>query len=55
MYSQGIFLDETPSTYNPDDYDYLKRAGQAIRNGTTFKDRFVGAYAVLGGDSKFEC
>jgi hypothetical protein len=48
MSLQGIFLDETPSTYDPDDYDYLKRAGQAIRNGTTFKDRFVGAYAPFG-------
>jgi hypothetical protein len=41
MRVDGIFLDETPSTYDADDYEYLKRAGQAVRNSTTFKDRFV--------------
>lgn len=38
----GIFLDETPSTYSVDEYEYLKVAAQAVRNGTTFKHRFVG-------------
>jgi hypothetical protein len=38
----GIFLDETPSTYDVEEYEYLKTAAQAVRNGTTFKDRFVG-------------
>jgi hypothetical protein len=41
MRVDGIFLDETPSTFDEDDYEYLKRAGQAVRNGTTFKDHFV--------------
>jgi hypothetical protein len=44
MRVDGIFLDETPSTYSADEFDYLKRASQAVRNGTTFKDRFVGTY-----------
>jgi hypothetical protein len=38
----GIFLDETPSTYSTDEYEYLKVAAQAVRNGTTFKDRLIG-------------
>jgi hypothetical protein len=42
MRVDGIFLDETPSTYNADEYQYLKVASQAVKNGTTFKDRFVG-------------
>jgi hypothetical protein len=42
MRVDGIFLDETPSTYNAEEYQYLKTASQAVRNGTTFKDRFVG-------------
>lgn len=42
MRVDGIFLDETPSTYEAEEYAYLKRASQAVRNGTTFKDRFVG-------------
>jgi hypothetical protein len=42
MRVDGIFLDETPSTYDADEYEYLKTAAQAVRNGTTFKDRFVG-------------
>jgi hypothetical protein len=42
MRVDGIFLDETPSTYSADEYQYLKTASQAVRNGTTFKDRFVG-------------
>jgi hypothetical protein len=42
MRVDGIFLDETPSTYTADEYQYLKTASQAVRNGTTFKDRFVG-------------
>ncbi|KAF2847607.1 hypothetical protein T440DRAFT_538369 [Plenodomus tracheiphilus IPT5] len=37
----GIFLDETPSTFDQDDYQYLKRAGQAIRNTTSFNDHFI--------------
>jgi hypothetical protein len=44
MRVDGIFLDETPSTSDADDYAYLKRASQAIRNGTTFGDRFIGMY-----------
>lgn len=42
MRVDGIFLDETPSMYDADDYDYLKRASQVVKNGTTFGDRFVG-------------
>lgn len=42
MRVDGIFFDETPSTYDPDDYAYLKRASQHVKNGTTFKDHFVG-------------
>ncbi|KAF1842817.1 uncharacterized protein K460DRAFT_340287 [Cucurbitaria berberidis CBS 394.84] len=41
MRVDGIFLDETPSTYSAEEYSYLKRAGQAVKNGTSFKDRFV--------------
>lgn len=37
----GIFLDETPSTFDAEEYAYLKRAAQAVKNGTTFKDHFV--------------
>lgn len=37
----GIFFDETPSTFDPDDYQYLKRAQQAVRNATSFSDHFV--------------
>lgn len=37
----GIFFDETPSAYDAEAYEYLERAGQAVRNCTTFKDRFV--------------
>ncbi|KAF2442363.1 hypothetical protein P171DRAFT_497158 [Karstenula rhodostoma CBS 690.94] len=37
----GIFFDETPSTYDTAKYDYLSRASQAVRNGTRFRDRFV--------------
>jgi hypothetical protein len=47
MRVDGIFLDETPSTYNAEEYEYLKVASQAVRNGTTFKDRFVGRYSTL--------
>jgi hypothetical protein len=42
MRVDGIFLDETPSTYDAEEYEYLKIASQAVRNGTTFKDHFVG-------------
>jgi hypothetical protein len=44
MRVDGIFLDETPSTYDAEEYQYLKTASQAVRNGTTFKDRFVGTF-----------
>ncbi|KAL5113581.1 hypothetical protein ACEQ8H_008529 [Pleosporales sp. CAS-2024a] len=37
----GIFLDETPSTYDADYYTYLQVAAQAVQNATTFKDHFV--------------
>ncbi|KAF1952798.1 hypothetical protein CC80DRAFT_478866 [Byssothecium circinans] len=37
----GIFFDETPSTYDADKYKYLKTASQAVKNGKRFKDRFV--------------
>jgi hypothetical protein len=40
----GIFFDETPSTYDTLKYDYLSRASQAVKNGTRFRDRFVGMY-----------
>jgi hypothetical protein len=46
MRVDGIFLDETPSTYDAEEYEYLKIASQAVRNGTTFKDRFVGKYST---------
>jgi hypothetical protein len=42
MRVDGIFLDETPSTYSAVEYEYLKIASRAVRNGTTFKDHFVG-------------
>lgn len=38
----GIFFDETPSTYDAFKYNYLTRASQAVKNGTRFRDRFVG-------------
>ncbi|KAI4658492.1 uncharacterized protein J4E92_006539 [Alternaria infectoria] len=41
MRVDGIFLDETPSTYDEDAYAYLKTANQAIKNNTAFSDRFV--------------
>jgi hypothetical protein len=46
MRVDGIFLDETPSTYDVEEYEYLKIATQAVRNGTTFKDRFVGKNSI---------
>jgi hypothetical protein len=47
MRVDGIFFDETPSTYDADDYAYLKKASQAVRNGTTFKDKFVGTHETF--------
>jgi hypothetical protein len=41
MRVDGIFLDETPSTYDEDHFAYLKTANQAIKNSTTFRDHFV--------------
>ncbi|KAI4921401.1 hypothetical protein J4E85_008746 [Alternaria conjuncta] len=41
MRVDGIFLDETPSTFDEDDYEYLKTANQAIKNNTAFSDRFI--------------
>ncbi|KAF1937436.1 hypothetical protein EJ02DRAFT_476835 [Clathrospora elynae] len=41
MRVDGIFLDETPSTYDPDSYEYLKIAGQAVRQCTSFNGGFV--------------
>lgn len=41
MRVDGIFFDEIPSTYEAEQYQYLKRANQAVKNGTTFKDHFV--------------
>ncbi|USP76901.1 hypothetical protein yc1106_04175 [Curvularia clavata] len=42
MRVDGIFLDETPSTFNPASYTYLERANHAIKNrSTTFKNGFV--------------
>ncbi|RMZ66808.1 Spherulation-specific family 4 [Pyrenophora seminiperda CCB06] len=41
MRVEGIFLDETPSSYDPDAYAYLETAGRAIRNSSVFADRFV--------------
>jgi len=37
----GVFLDETPSTYNTESYKYLEKARNAVRNGTRFRDRFI--------------
>jgi len=42
----GIFFDETPSVYEQQKYDYLKTASQAVRNGSRFKDKFVGTHLV---------
>lgn len=41
MRVDGIFLDETPSTYDAEEYEYLKTASRAVKNATTFKDRFI--------------
>ncbi|KAI1515427.1 Spherulation-specific family [Pyrenophora tritici-repentis] len=41
MRVDGIFLDETPSTYDPDAYTYLETASRAIRNSSKFVDCFV--------------
>lgn len=41
MRVDGIFLDETPSTYDADSYAYLQTASLAIRNASKFADRFV--------------
>ncbi|KAF2465111.1 uncharacterized protein BDR25DRAFT_241091 [Lindgomyces ingoldianus] len=41
MKIDGIFFDETPSTYDSSKYEYLKKASQAVKNGTRFRDRFV--------------
>jgi hypothetical protein len=38
----GIFFDETPSTYDAFKYNYLSTASQAVKNGSRFQDRFVG-------------
>lgn len=46
MRVDGIFFDETPSTYHADDYEYLKQATRAVRNATTFRDRFVGMRTI---------
>lgn len=43
----GIFFDETPSTYTSYKYDYLRTASQAVKNGTRFHDRFVGMCAAV--------
>jgi hypothetical protein len=37
----GIFFDETPTTYSDAKYDYLKRAAQTVKNSTAFKDHFI--------------
>lgn len=47
MRVDGIFLDETPSTYDAEEYEYLKTASRAVRNATTFKDRFIGTSRSL--------
>jgi hypothetical protein len=41
MRVDGIFLDETPSTFDEHDYEYLKTATQAVRNASTFRNGFV--------------
>jgi hypothetical protein len=41
MRVDGIFLDETPSTFNEAAYEYLKTASQAVKNATSFKNGFV--------------
>ncbi|CBX95785.1 hypothetical protein IAQ61_004619 [Plenodomus lingam] len=41
MRVDGIFFDETPSSFDPQGYEYLQRAQSAVRNQTTFKDHFV--------------
>jgi hypothetical protein len=40
----GVFLDETPSMYDPAAYKYLEKARGAVRNGTRFRDRFIGMF-----------
>lgn len=34
-------FDEIPATFDPSTYNYLQRASQAVRNSTSFKDRFI--------------
>jgi hypothetical protein len=46
MKVDGIFFDETPSTYSSDKYQYLKTASQLVRNSTKFRDRFVGMQSL---------
>lgn len=42
----GIFFDETPSEFEVETYQYLKTAGDAVKKGSMFKDRFVGVYPL---------
>ena len=51
----GVFLDETPSVYDPAAYKYLEKARNAVRNGTRFKDRFVGVYNPLSLLMTLQC
>lgn len=46
MKLHGIFFDETPSTYDAEDYAYLRRASQSVRNSSAFTDRFVGKFSL---------
>ncbi|EMD85171.1 hypothetical protein COCC4DRAFT_85225 [Bipolaris maydis ATCC 48331] len=42
MRVDGIFFDETPSTFTPESYAYLERATYAVKNAsTTFKKGFI--------------
>jgi hypothetical protein len=38
----GIFFDETPGVYDWQWYDYLKRAGDEVKNKTGLGERVVG-------------
>ncbi|KAF1996313.1 hypothetical protein P154DRAFT_556379 [Amniculicola lignicola CBS 123094] len=37
----GIFFDEAPSLYDEKKYEYMKAAGQRVRSGTGFQQKYV--------------
>jgi hypothetical protein len=40
----GIFFDEAPSLYDEKKYEYMKAAGQLVRSGTGFQQKYVGEF-----------